>query len=143
MNKADCGRWVNRSSCFMAECLVAYECQFSDYDKETNEAFFEAVEKSVSVRPRILDDDGRVQLCEQCNGEDGKAVEIGIGSLTVSMVWAHNAFDSGVCRMVYICSTCFRAMVTAENANNAWFDAWTYGADKDCPACLAEIPRNL
>ena len=123
----------------MAECLVAGKCQFADYENETNRAFFEAVDKSMP-HPRVLDDYGRVQLCEQCNGDDGKAVEIWVESVSVSKVWAHDAFGSGVCRMVYICQTCFLAMVTAESSDDAWFDAWSYGLHEDCPACRSELP---
>ena len=144
MNNNHCGRWINRSHCFLLECLVADKCAFADYDREANAAFLEAVDKSTRRRPRILDDGGSVQRCEQCHptGNDGEAVRIGDGQLSVSMVWAHNAFDKGVCRWVYICDECFRSMVTAANADKAWFDAWAYGIDINCPACRAELPTE-
>ena len=142
MSNSYCERWMNRSACFLAECLFHEECAFTKWDDETNEAFQEAIEKSGLIRPRILGNDGGCQLCEQCNRDDGKAIEIGVDRLEVNMVWTHNAFNSGICRWVYICEVCFEAMVTAENADKAWFefDAWSYGLEPDCPSCCAELP---
>ena len=110
MTDAYCGRWLQRSACHLAECLVACECRFSSYDQESNDAFNEAMRKSMPNRPRLLDDDGGIQLCEQCNNDDGRAIEIGEGNIRVSRVWAHNAFDSGVCRWVYMCQVCWYAL---------------------------------
>ena len=142
MNQQLCPRWFNRnvSDCSLAECLVAGACDFADFDKFTNIAFGKAMESELqSHRPRILDADGGVQMCEQCNDEDGKAVIIGDGSLSVSRVWAHNAFNSGICRLVYICDVCLSSIRTAENAANAWFDAHSYGIDEKCPTCRAQM----
>ena len=130
-----CARWFNSSACTvkLAECLIAEECAFAQYDAEANVAFLEAVHKTAFRRPRLLDFDGSVQICEQCNGPG--AVVIGVMSLSVERVWAHNAFDSGVCRPVYICDPCFRKVVSTDDA---WFDASMYGLDLNCPACRAE-----
>ena len=141
MTDAFCARWINRSACRLAECLVAGECGFSSFDQETNDALEEALEKSMR-RPRLLDDDGRVQLCEQCNNDDGKAVEIGAGEIRVSKIWAHNAFGFGVCRLVYICDTCFWAIQgEVYQGIEAWFGPWheMYGVHEDCAACRAEM----
>ena len=142
MTHAICGRWLRRSDCLLAECLVAGECRFGAYDQESNDAFDEALRKSVSKRPRLLDDDGGIHLCEQCNNDDGRAIEIGAGSLRVSRVWAHNAFDSGVCRWVYICQACFWAIqLAAVQGVEPWFGPWheMYGVREDCAACRAEL----
>ena len=94
-----CGRWVHPSLCFLAECLVAGFCRFTQYDVESNEALAEAVEKSVLPRrPRLLDGDGSLQICEQCNGRDGPAVRVGVGSVSVSGTWAHRPFGGDACR---------------------------------------------
>ena len=81
MTDDHCGRWIRRSACRLAECLVAGECLFRVYDQETNDAFNDAFNEALGKskrRPRLLDDDGRIQLCEQCNNDDGKAVEVGL-----------------------------------------------------------------
>ena len=132
---------MQRSACLLAECLVADECQFRAYDQESNDAFDEALEKS-KRRPRLLDDDGRIQLCEQCNNDDGKAIEIGINSIRVSRVWAHNAFGSGICRLVYICQACFWAIqLEAVQGIEPWFGTSheMYGVHENCAACRAEL----
>ena len=58
MTDTYCARWKQRSDCFLAECLVAGECRFVAYDQESNDAFDEALRKSMPRRPRLLDDDG-------------------------------------------------------------------------------------
>ena len=141
MTEAYCERWIRRSACLLAECLVAGECRFSAFDQESNDAFLEAMEKS-RHRPRLLDDDGRIQLCEQCNNDDGKAIEIGIGSISVSSVWAHDAFGSGVCRLVYMCQACWQALLLEVfQGIESWFGPWheMYGIHEDCAACRAEL----
>ena len=141
MTDAFCARWINRSACHLAECLVAGECRFSSFDQETNDALEEALEKSTR-RPRLLDDDGGIQLCEQCNNDDGKAVEVGVGEIQVSRIGAHNAFGSGVCRWVYICQACWWALQgEAVQGIEAWFGLWheMYGVHEDCAACRAEL----
>ena len=142
MADAFCGRWIQRSACLLAECLVASECRFSSYDPESNDAFDEALRKSMPNRPRLLDDDGRIQLCEQCNNDDGKAIEVGIDGIRVSQVWAHNAFDSGVCRLVYICQACWWALQQeVYQGIEPWY-GWSherFGIYEDCAACGAEM----
>ncbi len=141
MTDAYCGRWRQRSACRLAECLVAGECRFGAYDQESNAAFEEALEKS-RRRTRILDDDGRIQLCEQCNNDDGRAVEVGIDGIRISQVWAHNAFGSGVCRLVFICHACFWAIQQdAVQGIESWFGPWheMYGVREECAACRAEL----
>ena len=141
MTDAYYGRWIRRSACILAECLVAGECRFSTYEQESNDAFNEAVEKS-RHRPRLLDDDGRIQLCEQCNNDDGKAIEIGLDGIGMSRVWAHNAFDSGVCRWVYICQACWRALqLEIYQGIEPWY-GWSherFRIHEDCAACRAEL----
>ena len=147
MTDDHCGRWIRRSACRLAECLVAGECLFRVYDQETNDAFNEAFNEALGKsrrRPRLLDDDGRIQLCEQCNNDDGKAVEVGIDGIRVSRVWAHNAFDSGVCRWVYFCQACFWELQRGVYQGiEPWF-GWSherFGIYEDCAACRAE-PRT-
>ena len=136
-----CGRWKQRSDCRLAECLVAGKCRFSAYDQESNDAFDEALRKSIP-KTRLLDDDGGIQLCEQCNNDDGKAIEIGIDGIRVSRVWAHNAFDSGVCRFVYFCQACWWALQgEIYQGIEPWF-GWSherFGINEDCAACRAEL----
>ena len=142
MTNTYCGRWIQRSACFLAECLVAGECRFTAYDQESNDAFDEALRKSLPKRPRLLDDDGRIQLCELCNNDDGKAIEIGAGDISVSRVWAHNAFDSGVCRLVYMCQACWRALMQKVTEGiEPWFGPGheMFGVYDDCAACSAEL----
>ena len=132
-----CGRWFNTAACNLnlAECLLADECAFVQYDAEANVAFLEAVEKT-NLRPRLLDFDGSVQICEQCNGNG--AVVIGVMSLVVKRIWAHNAFDSGVCRGVYTCDACCKKIVSADDSS--FFDTSMYELNLNCPACRAEMP---
>ena len=141
MTRANCGRWIRRSACLLAECMVAGECLFNSLDQESNDAFNEALEKS-KRRPRLLDNDGGIQLCEQCNNDDGKAIEIGVDGIRVSQVWAHNAFDSGVCRLVYFCQACWWALQKeVYQGIEPWY-GWShgrFGIDEDCAACRAEL----
>jgi hypothetical protein len=140
MTDAYCGRAMQHSPCFLAECRVAGECRFSSFDSESNDAFNEALDKSMP-RPRLLDDDGGIQLCEQCNSDDGKAVEIGIDGIRTSRVWAHNAFDSGVCRWVFICHVCWWAVqMEVYQGIEPWF-GWSqerFSRHQACAACRAE-----
>ena len=95
-------------------------------------------------RPPLLDDDGRLQLCEQCNNDDGKSVEITADSISVRRVWAHNAFHSGACRLVYICDACWWAlMLEAAQGIEPWFGPGheMYGVYEDCPQCLQCLPQ--
>jgi len=138
-----CSRWVSRSACLLVECKIADSCRYWEFDDETNEAFLEAIDKTTRARPRLLHPDGEIQFCEQCNGTDGKAVKIGIGTISVSMIWAHNAWDSGICRLVYICDSCFRKISADETTDSHWLDARMYGLDPDCAACRAECPPPL
>ncbi len=137
-----CGRWMQRSACILAECLFDGQCAFNDFEPETNAAFNEALDKSKPPRPRLLDDDGSIQLCEQCNNDDGKAIEIGTDGIRVYRVWAHNAFDSGVCRWVYMCHACFWVIQEdAYGGKEPWFGPGheMYGVHEDCTACRAEL----
>ena len=140
-----CSRWVNRTACVLVECKIAEGCRYGEFDGETNAAFEEAVNRHSSVgRPWLLDDDGAVQRCEQCNGQDGRAVEFGPGdpfALAVRRQWAHDAFGEGVCRFVYLCLACDRAiMCHAAGQDEPWFDPWHYGLNPDCDSCRAEAP---
>lgn len=144
MSNRACSRWVSSKACLLVECKIADSCRYWEFDDETNEAFLEAIDKTMmSLRPRLLHQDGEIQFCEQCNGTDGKAVEIGIGTVSVRMLWAHNAWDSGICRMVYICDSCFREILADETADSHWFDAAMYGIDPECAACQAELPASV
>ena len=102
MSNSYCERWMNRSACFLAECLFHGACAFTRWDDETNEAFQETIEKSLNIRTRFLGKDGSLQFCEQCNGDDGKAVDVGVGRLAAKRVLTHKALNSGICRWVYI-----------------------------------------
>lgn len=144
-----CGGVRFPERCPLAECLVTGACAFADYDNKTNEAFAEAADKTLfSRRRRILDEDGRVQLCEQCNGDDGRAVQIHDHGLQVRGIWTHDAFGSGVCRMVYMCDVCYQSMLTGQ----AWFDEEIYQLSfdpesglfvGDCSSCAAHINRGM
>lgn len=142
MTDSYCGRWRRRSDCPLAECLAAGKCRFGAYDQESNDAFDEALRKSMSKRPRLLDDDGSIQICEQCNNDNGKAVEAGAEGIRVSTVWAHNAFDSGVCRWVYLCQACWWAVQQdVYGGIEPWF-GWNqgrFGTHESCAACRAEL----
>ena len=114
-------------------------------DEAIDRAFNEALESHKrSRRPRILDEDGRIQMCEQCNNDDGKAVEIEANSLSVSRVWAHKPFGGETCRLVYVCDACCFTRLEQECSipppkKEAWFDTAVYGADPDCSQCEAKL----
>ena len=141
-----CGRFFRRpgwAGCYwgLAECLLAGKCAFTDFDDETNKAFAEALESTKRMHcPRILDQDGGVQMCEQCNNADGKAVEVrGDGSLSVNRVWAHKPpFGAACCRYVYVCNTCSQAIIQARE--EPWFDRSWYGVDPNRPVCRPALP---
>ena len=142
MANRECSRWVNGSACFLIECRIAESCRYWDFDDETNKVFADAIDKHTSRRRRLLDDDGAVQRCEQCNNQDGRSIEFGFDgpfTLAVRGMWAHDAFGQGVCRMVYLCESCFRGILGhAAGQLEPWFDVWTYGLDSECSACRAE-----
>ena len=143
MTNRECTRWVSRSACLLIECKIAESCKYWQFDDETNEALREAASKHMNMgRPRLLDADGSLQRCEQCENQDGMSVVIGAHSISVTRVWAHNAFGQGVCRQVYLCEVC-RQSILRHLAGQAepWFDVATYGPDPECAACRAEYPH--
>ena len=136
------------AACYLelAECLVTGICAFPyPCDDTTDRAFVEALESHRRSRfPRILDKDGGIQMCEQCNNDDGKAVEIGVSSLSVHRLWVHKPFGRETCCWVYICDACWLTILEQECSiapptKEAWFDTTVYGPDPDCPQCQAEL----
>lgn len=144
MTDRECSRWVSRSACILVECKIAEICRYWDYDDETNEVFLDAIDKHTSMRrPRLLDAEGSLQRCEQCENQDGRSIVIGPGTLSVLRTWAHNAFGQGVCRPVYLCEACWQSLLRhAAGQPEPWFDVWTYGLDPECAACRAEYPST-
>ena len=145
MTDRECSRWVSRSACFLIECKIAESCTYWQYDEETNEALQEAINKHMSMgRPRLLDADGSLQGCEQCESQDGRSIVIGPDTISVTKAWAHNAFGKGVCRQVYLCEVCCHSIRRhAAGQSEPWFDVSAYGLDPECAACQAEYPRLL
>ena len=142
MTDRECSRWVSRSACFLIECRIGESCTYWQFDDEANEAFQEAIDKHMSMGlPRLLDADGSLQRCEQCENQDGRAILIGPDTISVTRVWAHDAFGRGVCRHVYLCDVCRRSIVhPTASQPEPWFDVSMYGLDPECAACRAEYP---
>ena len=138
-----CDRFPPSKTCSLAECAVEGQCAFPLFaTPNTDDAFEEALKFSVwGSRPSVIDEAGALRFCEQCNGEDGKAVTmefVGDGpALSTTTVWAHNPFNTGVCRWVYMCESC----LTALKEGDAWFDITMYQPHPECLSCRNHTPN--